>query len=69
MLIALLGYAVRGRGRHRVFVVATGLPDRVQGEVDDCRLVVAATHAPARRRNGFLVLVTRPESAVDRPGL
>jgi hypothetical protein len=61
LLRVLLAYAVRGRGRERLFVVTNDLPDTAQAAFDDRHWAVAGTY-PARH-GGFVVLIVRPDVA------
>jgi hypothetical protein len=61
LLWALLGHAMRGRGRQPVYVVAEGLPDNVQNDLDDRDLAIVSTYAPYRRKDRFVVAVVKPD--------
>jgi hypothetical protein len=62
LLGVLVGFALRGRGGYRVYVVVDGLPEAAQIEVDECDLAVMRACASG---HPFVVLAARH---VARPG-
>ncbi len=64
LLCALLRHALRGQGRHQVYVIPDGLPDVVQHELDDRDLTIVKTYTPHQRRDRFVVAIARPQPPV-----
>jgi hypothetical protein len=61
LLRALLGYAIRGRGRHRVYIVlGQRAPEKILAEFDARVWTLTETYTPYTPQDRFVLATAQP---------